>query len=572
MATAEEDFAALPEAEQQKVRDFLALSDDEKRKVALAIPHFEAQVVGNQYRATVNPFYAAGAEFGQRIQRPAPLTPQQETEQRLMAPVEQMQQSLNTVVGTAGRILGYPGQRLGETITDVSRGTRFGQPIPGTNIAPSDVASGLASETLNFFLPSAILKKSGDAIGMLERLLGKKLSTFSPVAFARRQQAIRQFQTEEGAPGPLVEQLKSGRPATELFDEVRQFNPPINIGPAQKIAGELTPPTNFNISRSASARFMELDKKLKDVQQRLTLNPENRALRESEQRLRQEIASAQPFSETISATGSSVPTTESIRLSRETIALRSPVPGQEAIGFQQVWGKMKEINEAIGSAKLNDPSEFRRLMMLKRGYIQSLENATEAKTGEAYTKLRQANQAFKQELAYDRVSEVLGNKIKLLEANPAPQAQNIASAQAIRDIRKFFKEEPDLAKAMPPGSINKILNGLEQVRRLPAFAASPGIDAGSKNMLMKLFVSSTMGGTTGAALGGAIAGTPGALVGGPIGTAAAYATGSMLAKALAKPGGIKFVENLMKASEGKTWGPEEVIALQVFIAGARQIQ
>lgn len=412
--------------------------------------------------------------------------------------------------------------------------------------------------------PGMFLSGITNATTSAARSLGNRLARLDPIAFGRRQEAITNIQQ-------AAEGLKPEIAATQLYEKVRQSNPEIRIGSAQKAALDVIGKTEIAASKTVNPRFAQLDKALKEVQAKRVLNPELASLRDRESSLRQEIASVSP---TIQRTAviSEGRTGPAADLARDTLALRGKAPGAEHPGFQDVWQQMKNLNEKIGDAKASgDLGELRNLFKLKRGYLESLDNTIGTSAGQAYKDLRVANQAYKQELAFDQVSEILSRKIKLLEGRPEPGAQNIASAQALTEIKKFFKQDADLARALPPGALTRIETGLERIRQLPTLGAPPGAEAGSKKFWQSMALSAGVGGTLGSAIGGAMAGPSGAIAGGQAGTIGAYAIGSGIVKALSKPGGVKFVENLMRTSNGYNLSPEQFAVLNVFIRGSTEV-
>jgi hypothetical protein len=155
---------------------------------------------------------------------PARTQPQTEPQQSQQASAGPIEQFFGYLVGDPQRrspigrgieqanemlanIVGFPGRKVGEAISDVSRGTVFDRPIVG-GIAPSDVAAGVAQEAVGFFAPGAVAR-SGQA-------LTRKVLPHLPGA----QTAIREMAAAETL--GLSEQFRPTTSADDLFTAAKQ--------------------------------------------------------------------------------------------------------------------------------------------------------------------------------------------------------------------------------------------------------------------------------------------------------------------------------------------------------------
>lgn len=406
------------------------------------------------------------------------------------------------------------------------------------------IATGLtlpARGMIEILGPAKAIQLGTSGISRSAQALGERLSRTPNVAFGRRQAAIQRVQTPEGEPGPLVQALKSPTPSSTLYEEIGEANPVIPLRELKPILNQIQKEealaAGTGLEHPQTTRLVsELDKKF--------------------------------FKQTIKSETSPLLDEFGKPITREIIA-----GGKGEAEFQQARLLMKRLNERIGRLKTEGGEEFGDALQVKKGFIKSLDVAAEGEAGPAWEKLRAANKAFKQELGYDKVSEIIGRKVKMLEGRPEAEAQNIAAGQAFKEIRQFFKDEPDIARAMPPGSVTRLQNGLERLRQLPLFPAPSGVSAGSQNIMGKIFMSSGIGGTAGAAVGGAMAGPPGGVVGGALGAVTYYKLGDVISRALGKPGGIQLVEKLMRSNTGSAgFTPDQIAVLGTFIRGSVEAQ
>jgi hypothetical protein len=374
-------------------------------------------------------------------------------------------------------------------------------------------------------LPTAI-NTIQKVAGAAQRKIGGVLSRSAPVAFQRRQNAIEDIKHSP-------EQLKPATPASELYNQVGEINPQVPLDQLKPIIKTL----KKEESLAANTGLEHPD----TVGILNKLN--NKFFKKGT------ITETSPI---LDEFGSPI-----IHILEETGTGKAP--------FDQVRLLMKRLNERIGGLKSQGGQELGDAMQLKKGFIRSLNEASNGQVGPEWAKLRTANKAFQQEIAHEEITNIIDKNIRTLEGRLEANAQNVSAGRALDQFKKFLKDEPDLAASLDPQAIERIANGLERLRRLPLFGAPPGVDAGSKNMLGKLFLSGATGGTIGGTIGGALGGSTGAAIGSGLGSMGTYATADMIARALAKPKGIDLVERLLTASNGNQLTLPQMAVLQGFV-------
>jgi len=389
--------------------------------------------------------------------------------------------------------------------------------------ASSAIATGLtlpARGLLEIAGPAKAIEGVGSLVGATERALGTKLSKTNDVAFTRRQTAIENVKK---SPELLQPKIASD----ELYKEVGKTNPIVPL------------------------------KELKPVLEEIA----------KEERL-------------VSNTGLSHPQTEGMAnkmMSKYFTGLQKVerVPGKGVVNvtteaakssapFDEVRVVMRRLNERIGNLKSTGGEEFGDAMQVKRGFIESLDKAASHHVGAEWDKLREANQAFKQELAYEKISEVFTKNIRSLEGRPEAHAQNMSAGRTIDQIEKLIKDDPKLFDAMPKMAMDRIKIGREKLRSMPLFGAPPGVDAGSKNVWGRMLGAGTLGTVSGAAASSVLGPVGGAIVG-PAVTLGTYKGSELLVRAMAKPGGIKLIEQMMTAPPGRQFTPEQMTILAGFL-------
>ena len=170
-------------------------------------------------------------------------------------------------------------------------------------------------------------------------------------------------------------------------------------------------------------------------------------------------------------------------------AVRHPIRN-----FQDIRAVMRGINDKIGALKTQGGEGFGEMLQLKKAFAESLEQ-TEA-AGPAHAALKAANKAFRQEIASDTVTDIVNKNIQLLEGR---ETVSISAGRAIKALQEAVRKDPFLRESFAPGSYDRIINGLEQIRKLPLPGAPPGVDAGSKRGLRQAAFGTAVGGAAWAA-------------------------------------------------------------------------
>lgn len=419
----------------------------------------------------------------------------------------------HNVIEKMMQALGWPGQQL-SGVVDRHIGEPARQSLQEDFGMSPDASAGIATAlTLpaRGVLEMALPSRGTQLIGKAEQALGNKFSRTNDVAFQRRQAAIEQMQRK-------TDILKPRIPSERLYDEVNSANPIVPLKELKPVLDELR---------------------------------KDEAL--------------------VEGTGLTHPKTESIvdHLTKkyftggsETVKGRwisddavIAKPASAEAPFAEVRAVMKRLNERIGNLKAAGGEELGDAMQIKRGFITSLENASKDQVGEQWEKLRAANTAFKRELVYEKVGDLIARNIRSLEGRTEAGAQNISAGKAGDQLRAMIKDDPDLFTAVPKAALKNIENGLERVRQLPLFGAPPGVDAGSKNQWGKMLGAGAIGTAIGTYTGSAVLGT--------FGTLATFKGSEAIGRAMAQPGGIKLIETMMKA--GRELTPQQMMIIGGFV-------
>jgi hypothetical protein len=400
------------------------------------------------------------------------------------------------VVGGAMRA--FPAMSIpaaaGKSLADATGGNlaEYLAPKIGANAAAAiGTAIGTPIEAaVSVFGSQTALQGTGALLAKIKNVIGKK-ALYSPgVAFARRQTAVA---TAQKLPDSILPPV----PSSQLYDQLGQTNPAIplaDLKPFLKKVGAdeaLVAGTGLEIPQTTSL--------VKNLNQKYF-------------------------------TGS----TQAIVTPGQGVTGIKQIPGKGEAPFDEVRMVMKRLNERIDKAKGPGGEPLGDLFQIKRG-------------GE-FAKLKEANTAFKRELLHEQVSEIIAKNIRGLEGRMEPDAHNISAGRAKDQILKLMADDPNLADATPKPIRDRIVSGLEHLRTLPLFGAPKGVDAGSKNMFKKAVFSSGIGGVAGEFAGRHLGLPPG--IGGAVGTLTAWQIGDIVAGSLAKPGGVKWVEGLAKATNG----------------------
>ena len=233
--------------------------------------------------------------------------------------------------------------------------------------------------------------------------------------------------------------------------------------------------------------------------------------------------------------------------------------GSDAVNFQEVWSTMKDLNALIGSAKANRGADYNALMQLKHGFWEALESITKTGTGSAYKALKEANAAYRQEIAHETFDNIVFKNFK--QALEGTDAYNSAAARAMNQLQKELREDEFLKAAFPKGAVDNIMATLDKIRQLPIRGAPAGADAGSKLIAQR----STVGGGLGMAIGGAIGGPIGATIGTGVGVAGSVAGSALMAKALQTQRGSEMLLKLIQSPGGFDY--PKMAALGTFLRG-----
>lgn len=316
--------------------------------------------------------------------------------------------------------------------------------IPGAPVTLGAAGSGLGeylNQQLGITEPSTgqialavgaplVMSAVSPTIAAGKRFLGRRLPG---AATALREGSVAQAKA-------LPQLLKPATPSEILYDQVRQFDPPIDLSHVK-----------------ASATLLK--------------NEEANLLSES----------ASPL------------TANTVKLIDDLITS----PQQST--FQRVWTTMKGINAQIAGAKKSGGTEYGALMQLKRGFWSAIDDAGNAAAGPAARQLRAANKAFGQEIAQETTEEIIHRNFgKALEGGELLSSR---AAPALNQLDDVLRKDPKLADYFPSGTVNRIRETLQEIANYPVRGAPTGADAGSRNLLSKIATASSIAGALSYATG-----------------------------------------------------------------------
>ena len=202
---------------------------------------------------------------------------------------------------------------------------------------------------------------------------------------------------------------------------------------------------------------------------------------------------------------------------------------------------MRRLNDKIGAAKAKGGEGLGDLLQMKKSFAESLEQAADKQVGEAFAVLKEANSAFRQEIAQDTLTDIIARNITPLEGR---EALNISAGKALKQLNEAVRKDKFLDKSFPPGSLDRIRVGLDEIRKLPVIGAPPGAEAGSKLMLRRTVVGGALG-----ELGGQAFGLPTG-VGGAVGTLSGIGLAESMSQLLQTDMGTRFLLRAIREGGG----------------------
>ena len=232
---------------------------------------------------------------------------------------------------------------------------------------------------------------------------------------------------------------------------------------------------------------------------------------------------------------------EQFGLGLSTTEIAKKLAKADELPFQDVRLLMRRLNERIGGAKAKGGEGLGDLMQLKRSFAESLEQAADKQVGEAFAVLKEANSAFRQEIAQDTLTDILSRAITPLEGR---EAVNISAGKALKQLNEAVRKDRFLEKSFPAGSLDRIRTALEEIRKLPVIGAPSGADAGSKALLKRSVVGGALG-----ELGGQAFGLPTG-TGAAIGTISGIGLSESISQLLQTEMGTRFLLRAVRESGG----------------------
>ena len=368
------------------------------------------------------------------------------------------------------------------------------------------------------------------------------------------------IETAQGLAGSLRPLTKS----EELFNELKELNELVPLEPIREAARPLVASESLlrkNIKSAVSEivpdqgsqlKLIDLQTELKSLRGRQILGDQATATKNKIAELERQISDIHQgknlklessISPEIQA--SVIDPLANVRgIAARLSNLTSDIQGTDAVPFRRVWATMKELNDLIDGAKRQGGAELSGLLHLKRGMWEALEKAAEQQGGKAHTLLKQANKAYRQEIASDTVDDVITKNFgRALEGTEQLSSR---AAPAINKLNDLVREDKFLKESFPPGEFDRIIKTLEEIKVLPVRGAPAGAEKGLGLMGQRAGI----GGGLGTAIGAYFGGGTGALIGGGIGTAGAMAGSAIISKALQTPRGREMLLKMAKSPGG----------------------
>lgn len=384
------------------------------------------------------------------------------------------------------------------------------------------------------------------------------LSRILPGAGASRRTGA--VETAQGLAGSLRPPTKS----EELFTELRELNELVPLEPIRNAARPLA--TSDSLLRKhvesavrdivpyqgAQYRLTNLQNELKSLQRQDTMGPYSQQTKKEIMELEHKISEIKQGKNLTLETSISPNIQASVidplanvrGIAAQLSNLTSDIHGVDAVPFKRVWATMKELNDLIDGAKRQGGAELSGLLLLKRGMWEALERASEQESGKAHMLLKQANKAYRQEIASDAVDDVINKNFgRALEGTELLSSR---AAPAINRLNDLVREDEFLKASFPPGEFERIIKTLEEIKTLPVRGAPAGAERGFGLMGRQ----ATIGGSIGTAVGAMMGGGTGATIGLAIGTGGSVAGAMIISKGLQTSRGREMLIRMAKSPGG----------------------
>lgn len=224
------------------------------------------------------------------------------------------------------------------------------------------------------------------------------------------------------------------------------------------------------------------------------------------------------------------------------------IPGSGFAPFQQVRLLMRRLNAKIGNLQVTGGEALGDMLQMKSAFLDTLNQAADQQVGQAAKLLKEGNQAWGQELAQEKLQEVVRKNFgRALEGTELLSSR---AAPALNQLDDILTKDPKLANYFPPGALDRIKATFREIADFPVRGAPAGADAGSKNILKRTVI----GGGLGELIGQQVGLPPG--MGGTIGSISGVVGADIISKALLDPKATKMLVSMYKATSGQMGAPQ----------------
>ena len=229
--------------------------------------------------------------------------------------------------------------------------------------------------------------------------------------------------------------------------------------------------------------------------------------------------------------------------------------GNGPLPFNVVQSVRQRIGARIGELRQTGGEALGEYKQLYKGISQSLENAAEQGTGEAFTLLKHANKAANREFSLQEFDDMVNKTM-----GRALEGQEFTSsnfAKLLNSVRDAKRKDPLFAKGLGDANLKTIEDNLEQAAKLRINPPPKNVNVGSALRVAR--------GSAGAMVGNYIGGPTGAIYGGGI----AMIAPEIMSRIVQSKAGTQMLTDVLKA--GGTITPTTVAGIMAVIRGEQAV-
>jgi hypothetical protein len=224
-----------------------------------------------------------------------------------------------------------------------------------------------------------------------------------------------------------------------------------------------------------------------------------------------------------------------------------------AMSFQDLWANLQRIGQRVGATRAAGGEEHGAYKQLYSAIWKDLDNAASNVPGSTGAILKEANRAYRKEIARADLAEIIKKSI-------SPQAGTGYEYIQPKQILKWLDKSKDsefFRKSLDPAEFHQIKTVLNEMIKIRPLMPPPGANFGSGRVLARTAL--------GGAVGGAATGSPQ----GAIAAAAIMAEGpEIIARAITTKLGRKALVSIM--SGGFTMDYPKLAALAQVVYGTQK--